>query len=426
MRGKNPTQPAMFFAIDLNDRIRPDHRLRPIKTVCDDILAAMSGRFDVAYARGGRPSIPPELLLKLMLLQALFSIKSEAQLLERLDTDLLFRWFCGMDPAQKVPDAAVFTHNRQRFLDNDFTGHFFHQIVERAINAGLVSEDHFSADGSLIQSYAAMKSFVPNQTADAQEKRKADRKEARKRGEDPNAPAAVGRDHDTKGDNIKDDDTNGFQPRNADVDFRGQKRGNDTHRSPVDPEAKLYRKGAGQASVLGHITHVLTENRSGLVIGSCTTEANGHAERDAALLMLDRVKERHGLCPKTLGTDSGYTSGDFLVELKARNVTPHSAPGNKGKAPVRRRSGRKLGRNKKEERDRLAARLWNHRRFCGDEGYRISQRKRKRAEEPFGYMKASAGIRKAALVGREFIQQKMDMCHSALSLVRIAGRLAVG
>ena len=370
MRGRTLSQPSMFFAIDLEERIRPEHPLRPIKEVCDKILAGMSGRFDVAYAAGGRPSTPPELLLKLMVLQALFGINSEARLLERLDTDLLFRWFCGMDAVQKVPDAAVFTHNRERFLKHDFTGHFFHRIVDLAIDAGLVSAEHFSVDGSLIQSYAAMKSFVPNEKADEQEARKQARKQARKeaherkkRGDVPPEPEGDG----------TGDDANGFQPSNPDVDFRGQKRSNDTHRSPVDPEAKLYRKGAGQASVLGHLVHVITENRNGLVIGSRTTEANGYAEREAALDLLDEAKQRHKLEPKTLGADAGYTSGDHLVAVGSRGVIPHSAPGNKGKAPVRRPGGKRLPRSKKEDRDELAARLWNHRRFCRDDGYRMSQ-----------------------------------------------------
>jgi transposase len=200
----------LFFAINLEDRIRVDHALRPIKAKVDSILAEMRPLFAGAYSRIGRPSVPPERLLKAALLQCLYSIRSESQLVERLDTDLLFRWFCDMDPAEPVFDATAFTHNRQRLEAHGITATFFEKVVSGAIDAGLTSEDHFSVDGTLIESYASIKSFRPKDD-----------------------------DQDDSG------DSNSFKPRNAEVNFHGQKRSNATHHSTTDPQARLYRKGNG-------------------------------------------------------------------------------------------------------------------------------------------------------------------------------------
>jgi len=308
MRGQRNSQPSMFFAIDLDVRIRRDHPLRPIKAAVDQILTKMSPQFGAAYADVGRPGTPPETLLKLMLLQALYGVPSEAQLFERLDTDLLFRWFCDMDPAQPVPAATAFTHNRDRFEKHNLTGDFFTQVTQRAIDRGLVSADHFSVDGTLIQSYASMKSFVPNDRADAIEERRQD-------GDGPDDASGSG-------------GLNGFKPRNAEVDFKGQKRSNQTHRSPVDPEAKLYRKGEGQPSVLSHLSHlghIVVDHRNGIVVALKLSAANGTAERDTALELIDDMKRRHGLRPKTLAADAGYDAGRFMLELEKRQITPHIA-----------------------------------------------------------------------------------------------------
>jgi transposase len=226
----------------------------------------MTPAFELAYSRTGRPSVPPERLLKALLLMGLYSIRSERQLCERIDTDLLFRWFLDLQPSDAAFDPTTFSHNRQRLETHALTTTFFDAVVAQAIHAGLCSE-HFSVDGTLIESFAAAKSFRPKDEPD-------DR-----------------------------DDANGFQPRNPEVDFRGQKRSNETHASRTDPEARLYRKGAGQEAKLAHLGHVLGENRHGLIVGVTVSEANGTAERDAALAMLTRAKRRHWLQPRTLGAD---------------------------------------------------------------------------------------------------------------------------
>jgi len=397
MRGHVDSQPAMFFAIDLDSRIRRNHPLRPIKKGVDLILSEMSEHFDRAYAHRGRPGVPPEVLLKLMLLQGLYGIASEAQLIERLETDLLFRWFCGLDPAEDTPDATAFSHNRQRFIDHDLTGVFFAAVTQRVIDRQLVSKDPFSVDGTLFQSHASMKSVLPNEQADALEK-----KERSENNDSPN---------DSSGDS-----SGGFMPRNPSVDFRGQKRTNQTHRSVVDPDAKLYRKSQGSPSVLGHLGHILVDNRNGIIVGLKLSEANGTAEREAALAMLDDLKARHQIDPKTLGADAGYDAGAFMMGLAKRGVTPHIAMARDA------RPGGK-GRRQKSDRPLIAARLLNDRRKLRDPGYAISQRKRKKVEEPFGWLKAFAGLGKARLIGRDKIQQQWQMAASALTLIRMRNLL---
>ncbi len=265
MRGQADEQTPLFHVFNVEDRIRPDHPLRDIKRRVDGILDGMFEQFAQAYSRTGRPSVPPERLLKALLLMTLYSVRSERQLCERIDTDLLFRWFLDLQPSEEAFDATTFTHNRQRLDDHDLTGTFFAAVVREAITAGLCSE-HFSVDGTLIESFAAAKSFRPKDAAD---------------------------------DDRKDD--NGFQPRNVAVDFHGQKRTNATHQSRTDPEAKLYRKGRGKEAKLAHMGHTLGENRHGLIMAVAVTEANGTAERTAALDMLDELKVTHGIQPKTLG-----------------------------------------------------------------------------------------------------------------------------
>ena len=273
MRGRKNPQTQLFYTINVESRIRADHPLRPLKVRIDQILASMNSRFAEAYSQMGRPSVPPERLLKALLLMALYSIRSERQLCERIDTDLLFRWFLDMSPEDPAFDPAVFTHNRPRLDAFGLTGAFFDLVVQKAKDAGLCSDDHFSVDGTLIESWASMKSFRPKDEPEDQDK-------------------------------PDDHDNNAFKPRNPDVDFHGQKRTNQTHQSRTDPEAKLYRKGNGKASQLAHLGHVLNENRNGLIVEVLVTEANGTAERDAALEMIDRYKTRHGHGPKTVS--SGY------------------------------------------------------------------------------------------------------------------------
>ena len=276
MRGRRDDQPKFFFSIDIEHRIRPDHPLRPIKVAVDRILGRMSERFAAAYSSNGRPSVPPERLLKALLLMALYSVRSERQLIERIDTDLLFRWFLDMDPAEPAFDATVLTHNRPRLDEHGLTAAFFDAVIAEAIEAGLCSHEHLSVDGTLIESYASIKSFQPVAPGEA---------------------AADG------------GDANAFKPRNAEVDFHGQKRSNATHRSATDPEARLYRKSSGQEARLAHLGHGATENRHGLIMAVTVTEACGTAEVDAALEMVDDLKGRRGLTPKTLGRTGATTAG---------------------------------------------------------------------------------------------------------------------
>lgn len=233
MRGQIDLRHPMFFAIDIEYRIRSDHPLRPIKAAVDSILQELSPLFDSAYAKVGRPSVSPEVLLRSLLLQCLYTVRNETQLVERIDTDLLFRWFCGLDPAEPIFDATAFTHNRPRLDRHGITAAFFDAVTRRAINAGLTSDDHFSVDGTLIESYASIKSFKPVDETDDQE------------GSDPG---------------------NGFKPRNPEVNFHGQRRSNKTHRSRTDPEARLYKKGDGQGAKLYHMGHTFNENRHGMIL----------------------------------------------------------------------------------------------------------------------------------------------------------------
>ena len=270
MRGRVDEQPPLFHVFSVEDRIRPDHPLREVKRRVDALLAAMDAQFTAAYSRTGRPSVPPERRLKALLLMTLYSIRSERQLCERIDTDLLFRWFLDLQPSDEAFDPTTFSKNRDRLEEHRLTRAFFDAVVGRAIAHGLCRE-HFSVDGTLIESFAAAKSFRPK-----------------------DEPTDRG-------------DGNAFQPRNPEVDFRGQKRSNDTHASRTDPEARLYRKSAGREAKLAHMGHLLTENRHGLIVGVTVSQANGTAERQAALDLLTRAKRRHQLRPKTLGADKGTT-----------------------------------------------------------------------------------------------------------------------
>jgi transposase len=376
MRGKKDRQPNMFYALDVEDRIRPDHPLRAIKKLVDEDLSRMGHLFNQAYSDTGRPSVPPERLLKALLLKALYSIRSESQLVERIDTDLLFRWFLDMDPATDAFDQTAFTHNRKRLDDHGITAAFFGQTVKRAL-AEHASPDHFSVDGTLIESYASIKSFVPKDQADTKDS----------------------------------DDSNGFKSRNVEVDFHGQKRSNDTHVSTTDAEARLYRKSAGQEAKLAHLGHILTDNRHGLVLAADISVADGQAERDTALAMLDQLKEDHGVRPATLGADKGYDAGPFMLEVEARQITPHVAM----------REGKVGGEHPEKRKDQaaIAARQRMARRIRHT-GYKLSQRTRKKAEEAIGWIKTIAGMARTMLVGRWKIRQQIQMAAAGYNYVRMA------
>jgi transposase len=373
MRGRIDEQPPLFHVFSVEDRIRPDHPLRDVKRRVDAILAGMDAQFAAAYRPTGRPSVPPERLLKALLLMALYSIRSERQLCERIDTDLLFRWFLDLQPSDEAFDPTTFCKNRDRLEGHRLTQAFFDAVVGRAIAHGLCSE-HFSVDGTLIESFAAAKSFRP------------------------------------KGEPDDRGDANGFQPRNPEVDFRGEKRSNETHASRTDPEARLYRKGVGREAKLSHMGHLLAENRHGLIVGVTVSEANGTAEREAALDLLTRAKRRHKLRPKTLGADKGYDAGDFLRKLERRKVTPH--------VPIVKppRDPRTVPQKDQvpdiRARRRMQARL-------GTDGYTLSQRCRKKIEEGIGWIKTVAGLARSRWVGRWKLQQMAELAAAAYNLVRM-------
>ncbi len=377
MRGRKDEQARLFDSIRIEERIRPDHPLRPIKTRVDAILRELNPLFAVAYSTTGRPGVPPERLLKALLLMSLFSVRSERQLVERIDTDLLFRWFLDMDPEEPVFDSTAFTHNRPRLDEHGLTAVFFEAVVKQAIEAGLVSTEHFRVDGTLIESYASMKSFQPRQDDE---------------------------------DDSEQPDGNSFKPSNPDVDFKGQKRSNATHCSRTDPEAKLYRKGRGQESKLAHFGHALAENRHGLVVAIEVSEASGTAERTAALNLLDQASKLEGVKVCTLGADKGYDSGPFCLDLESRNVEPHVAL--VSTQPPNPENVRKHRRPAVAARERMKERL-------ATTAYQASQKARRKIEECFGWMKSIGGLTRSRFVGRWKLKQQAEITAAAFNLVRM-------
>ena len=378
MRGKTDRQAVLFVAaIDLDSRVRPDHPLRAIRRMADQDLAKMSRRFDDAYSVEGRPGVPPERLIKAMLLQSLYSIRSEAQLVERIDHDLLFRWFLDLRIDEPVFDATVFSHNRGRLEEHGLIAAFFDGTARRAIGQGLVSPDHFSVDGSLIEAYASIKSFRPKDRRDG------------------------GR-----------GDHNGFKSRNAAADFHGQKRSNDTHASTTDPDAKLIRRSDGQPARLAHALHALVENRHGLVLAVEVNSPLGNSEPATALSLLDRVRERFGLRPKTVGGDKGHDQGPFLGELEERAITPHVAV---KAGPI---GGAAGTRYRQENAESIAARQ-RMRRRQRNVGYAISQRCRKKIEECFGWVKTIGGLARTRLIGHRKTGQQAHIAAAAFNLIRM-------
>lgn len=375
MRGEVDSQLPLFHVFEVEDRIRPDHPLRDIKRRTDRILRSLHDKFEASYSHTGRPSVPPERLLKALLLMALYTIRSERQLCEQIDVNLLYRWFLDMRPSEDAFDATTFSKNRQRLEDHGLTKAFFDAVVKEALTKGLCSE-HFSVDGTLIESLASAKSFQPKGNKEDEEPR----------------------------------DGNGFKPRNAEVDFHGQKRTNETHVSKTDPEAKLYRKSPGQEAKLSHMGHVLSENRNGLILSVTSTEANGTAERTATLEMLDDLQHRHERVPKTLGADKGYDDGEFFITLEGRKIEPHIPL---VKEPCDPKS--------ETHRDRLPGIRARHRmkKRMQEEGYQLSQRCRKKVEECFGWLKTVARLDRCRTVGRWKHNQLLELGAAAFNLVRM-------
>jgi transposase len=282
MRGKDVQQQAMFSYLSPEARVPQDHPLRPIRNMVNQALTELSGEFQAMYSREGRPSIPPEKLLRALLLQILYTIRSERLLMEQLDYNLLFRWFVGLSMDDQVWDHSVFSKNQERFLDSDLAAAFFARILAQAAAASLLSDEHFTVDGTLIEAWASLKSFRPK---------------------DAPPPEGGG-------------------GRNPEVDFHGEKRLNQTHASTTDPEARLFRKGKGKEAKLCFMGHVLMENRHGLVVSPRLTSATGTAEREAAEAMVEAVPGRHRI---TVGGDKAYDTLEFVQSLRALKAVPHLA-----------------------------------------------------------------------------------------------------
>lgn len=380
MRGRRNDQTQLFFTINVEERIRQDHPLRMVKRRVDGILASMDDTFARAYRKLGRPGVPPERLLKSLLLMALYSVRSERQLVERIDTDLLFRWFLDMSPEEAVFDHSAISKNRDRFQEHGIVSTFFDAVLQEAMDEELTSDDHFSVDGTMIESMASMKSFRP-----------------------------IDEDEDDSGEDRQD--SNPFKSRNPDVDFHGKKRSNETHRSRTDPEARLYRKGPGKPSELCHMGHVLSENRNGLIVAATVTEANGKAEAQAAVDLVDRFIINSGQAPKTVGADKGYDEGPLLRELEDRGIDPHVAMRNQPPAdPDTARGDRK---------DNIQARVRMQSRQESAE-YSVSQRLRKKVEECFGWMKVIGGLSRSRWPSRWKLNQQFTLSAAAYNIIRMS------
>ena len=362
MRGKDTKQSSMLMLISPESRVPGTHPLRAIKKLADEALAKLSPVFDAMYAADGRPSIPPERLLKSMLLMALYTVRSERQFCEQLDYNLLFRWFLDMDMVEPAFVPTVFTKNRDRLIAHDVAGEFLRATVAQAQSANLMSHEHFTVDGTLIEAMASLKSF-------------------RRKDEQP-------------ADRDPPDD-----PSNPTVNFHGEKRSNETHASTTDPEAKLARKGKNKESKMSYSAHALMENRNGLIVDFRVEEADGYAERRTAIEMLydNAVKER---CITVAG-DAGYDTGDFVAACRGINVTPHIAQ----TRDARRRSA-------------IDERTTRH------AGYLVSQRKRKLVEEIFGWMKTVGGFRRTRFKGRRRTQLAATIVAAAYNMLRVCRLLA--
>jgi transposase len=354
MRGADHQQNHMFSYLSPEARVRKDHPLRVIRAMVDAVLSRLSRRFDTMYAAVGRPSIPPEKLLRAQLLQMLYSIRSERLLMEEMDYNLLFRWFVGLKVYDEVWDATTFTKNRDRMLEADVAKEFLAQVMAQAQAKGLTSDEHFTVDGTLLDAWASQKSFQG------------------KEGKQPPSPDDQG---------------------NPTVNFRGERRSNLTHESKTDPEAKLARKGEGKESKLSYSGNLLVENRNGLIVSAEVFVANGTAERDAALVMLEQIP---GGKQVTVGGDKGFDTRDFVAECRHLGVTPH----------VSQNLGRRGG-------SAIDGRTTHHR------GYRLSQKKRKRIEECFGWLKTIALLRKVRHRGVRKVDWIFTFACAAYNLVRM-------
>jgi transposase len=360
MRGDNDIQSGMFSYFSPEQRVPAEHPLRAIKTHADAALQELSPVFNSMYSKMGRPSIPPERLLKSQLLIALYSVRSETQFCQQVDYNILFRWFLDMNLEEPSFDPTTFTKNRDRLLEHQVAVKFFDRVVNIARKDGLLSDDHFTVDGTLIEACASLKSFRPKD-------------------EDPS-----------------DRPTTDNDPGNPTVNFRGEKRKNETHVSTTDPESRLMKKSAGKEAKLSFGAHALMENRNGLLVDIIVTPATGITEGEAAQEMLTR-QARKRVKPKTIGADKGYDTADFVQAMRKRTITPHVAAN----------TGRKGG-------SAIDGRTTRH------EGYNVSQRIRKRVEEVFGWLKTIGGFRRTRYKGRDRTHLQAWFVGAAYNLMRIA------
>lgn len=351
MRKTDVTQHAMFSYRSLEERIPAAHALRKLRILVDGILKNMNTEFEEVYSRRGRPSIAPERLLRASLLQTLFTIRSERQLVQHIEYNLLYRWFVGMNIDEPIWNHSTFSANRDRLFSEAMTQRFFAQVLHIAEWQNLISDEHFTVDGTMIEAWASIKSFV------------------KKDGSSP-PPEDGGR--------------------NPTVDFKGEKLANDTHQSTTDPDARLYKKSAGDKSRLSYLSHALMENRNGLIVDAETTLATGTAERDAALAMAERTITRPGA---TLGADKGYDVAGFVQQLRTLRITPHVA---------------------QKKTSAIDGRTTRH------AGYKVSLKKRKLVEEIFGWSKTVGGLRKARFVGLAKVRAQTIFTFAAYNLTRMA------
>ena len=358
MRGPDEKEDWMFSYISAEQRVPKDHPLRAVRLMVDIVLKELSPLFEGLYAQVGRPSVAPEKLLRALLLQVLYSVRSERLLMEQLEYNLLFRWFVGLNIDDRIWDATVFSKNRDRLLAGDVASAFFERILDHARAQGLLSNEHFTVDGTLIEAWAGQKSFKKKGT-----------------------------------DNTKSPDDSG----NPTTNFRGEKRTNETHQSTTDPDARLYKKGRGRESKLSYLGHVTMENRNGLAVKGRVTRATGFAEREAALEMIGELARKRRI---TVGGDKAYDTKEFVRQLRTRNATPHVSQNTIGRASA------------------IDERTTQH------PGYQVSQRKRKRIEEIFGWLKTVAMLRKTRHRGLKRVAWMFNFGLAAYNLVRMRNMMA--
>lgn len=366
MRGEDRVTGGLFSYVSCEARVPADHPLRAIRAIVDEALEILSPEFERLYSHTGRPGIAPEKLLRALLLQAFHSVRSERQLMEQLDYNLLFRWFVGLSVDAPVWDPTVFSKNRDRLLEGEVARKLLAAVLAQPRVKGLLSAEHFSVDGTLIEAWASHKSFKPKTPPS---------------GTAPGAGAGTPQDG----------------GRNAECDFRGERRSNETHASTTDPEARLYRKGGSQPAELAFLGHLLMENRNGLIVGAALTQADGFAEREAAKALLAGRKR-----PATLGCDKAYDVAEFVAWLRAAKITPHVAQNDAGNRA-----------------SAIDCRTTRH------PGYGVSQRKRKRIEEPFGWIKTVAGLRQTKHRGLARVGWVFTLAAAAWNLVRLPKLLAL-